>query len=224
MKALKIIFFPLVIWYYLWKTCLIHMPGDVGIKLRYFIYRNKFKSCGKRVYIDAGVHISGFKYISLGSDIHIDKNSILAAGKANTGHQKIVMNETFSGESGEIIIGNHVHIVQQCILMGFGGIEIGSHCTLSAGTKVYSQSNLPYNPENKKEIVSIMPYNQAHFIQSPVVLKDNVWIGLNCVLMPGTSIGENSFAVSYSLIKDHFTSNSYLKGQPAVKIRNRFEK
>jgi acetyltransferase-like isoleucine patch superfamily enzyme len=223
MRILKMIFFPVVIWYYLWKTCLIYMPGDFGIKLRYYIYRGQFKSCGKRVYIDSGVQFKGKKFIQLGSDIHIDKNSIIYAGNNVTGHQKMIDNPKYIGGPGEIHIGDHTHIVQQCILMGFGGIQIGPRSTLSAGTKVYSQSNLAYNPKNKKEVVSIMPYDQAQFINGPVCLDENVWVGLNCVIMPGSSIGKNSFVVSYSLVKDQFGDNSYLAGQPSKKIRNRFE-
>ncbi|MEX1001462.1 MAG: hypothetical protein WDZ35_05045 [Crocinitomicaceae bacterium] len=202
---------------------LIYLPGDAGIKLRSICYKPFFKSCGKRVYIDSGVHLKGMKYMNLGSDIHIDKNCIIQAGPASTGIQKKIENNSFSGKEGELLIGNQVHIVQNCMLFAFGGIKIGNQCTLSASTKVYSQSNIPYDPDDKGKIVSIMPYNTANFIIGPVVLMDNVWLGLNCIVMPGSTIEKNSFAQSFSLIKGNFSENSYLGGQPAKKLRSRFE-
>ena len=202
---------------------LIYMPGDFGIKLRQILYKPFFKSCGKRVYIDQGVLFSGMKFMSFGDDVHIDKNCIINAGDRTRGSQKYLENNNFKGKKGEIIFGSHIHVVQNCIIMGFGGVQIADHCTLSAGTKVYSQSNIPYNPENRSEIVSIIPYSTAHFVNGPVTLDENVWVGLNCVVMPGSHIGKNSFVVSYSLVKDTYSENSYLKGQPAEKIRARFE-
>lgn len=223
MKLIKIIFFPFILWYHSWKTLLIYMPGNFGIRLRYILYKRKFKSCGKRVYIDVGVHFQGMEHIHLGSDIHIDKNCIIHTSSKLCGNQHKTENSFFTGKAGEIKIGDQTHIVQNCILMGYGGIEIGPKCTISAGSKIYSQSNLPYNPDNRSEVVSIMPYETAHFILGPVTLKENVWVGLNCVLMPGTHIDKNSFVTSYSLIKSKFDENSYISGNPAVKIRNRFD-
>ena len=223
MKLVKLIFFPLLLIKEAFNQFVIYLPGNTGIKLRYVLYKWRFKTCGKRVYIEPGVHIKGFKYISLGSDVHIDKNVIISTGVKTVGVQHDRINESYNGNIGEIKIGNHTHIVQNCIVMGYGGIEIGNHCTISAGSKIYSQSNLAYDPADKKKVVSIMPYETAHFIKSPIVFDDNVWLGLNTIIMPGATIGKDSFVVSNSLVKNQFPANSYISGQPATKKKNRFE-
>jgi acetyltransferase-like isoleucine patch superfamily enzyme len=202
---------------------LIYLPGWTGIKLRQLIYKPFFKSCGTKVWIESGVQLSGFKHISIGSNVHIDKNCIIQTGTKTIGHQKKKENTHFKGNAGEIIIGNTVHIVQNCMLFGYGGLQIGNNCTISASSKIYSQSNLPKNPENKSEIVSIMPYSSAHFILSPVFLGDNVWLGLNSIIMPGSSILSNSFVVSNSLVMDEHAKNSHIQGQPAKTVKKRFE-
>jgi acetyltransferase-like isoleucine patch superfamily enzyme len=94
---------------------------------------------------------------------------------------------------------------------------------MSAGAKIYTLSNThmvdPAHPEN---IISIMPYDQAPFLLSPVVLHSNVWLGINVIVMPSVVIGKNSFCVSNSLLMKNFGENSYIAGQPASLIRNRF--
>jgi virginiamycin A acetyltransferase len=53
-------------------------------------------------------------------------------------------------------------------------------------------------------------------------MEENVWLGLNTIVMPGVRIEKNSFSVANSVIINSFEENSYLKGNPAIKIKNRF--
>ena len=45
---------------------LIYLPGSLGVKLRYFCYRKRFKQCGKNVVIDTenGFAIENTKFIN----------------------------------------------------------------------------------------------------------------------------------------------------------------
>lgn len=198
------------------------MPGSFGNRLRYFYYKNKFKKCGTNVIIDVGVHIDGAELISVGSNVHIDKYCIIATGKGLVGEVKRKPNTAFIGEEGEIIIGDNIHITQFCIIMGYGGVLIENNCVMSANSKIYSLTNTSCDLDNKSKTTSIMPYSQANFLLSPVTLNYNVWLGLNTILMPGTMININSFTTSNSVLMGHFPENSYISGQPARRIRDRF--
>ena len=109
------------------------------------------------------------------------------------------------------------------MIIGYGGLYIGDNSTLSAGSKLYSLTNIAYDPDDRSEIISIMPYEQAPFLIGPIILKSNVWLGLNCIIMPNVEIKKNSFALSNSLVVSSFEENSYIGGQPAVLIKNRFK-
>jgi len=201
---------------------LVYLPGSGGNWVRYQYYKRKFKSCGENVTIDVGVVINGAEHISIGGNVHIDKYCIIHAGPISIGKIKRKQNTAYQYDEGELVIGNKVHIVQFCIIMAYGGVHIADNCTLSAGTKIYSLSNLPYDPEDKSKIISIMPYSQAPFLTSPVCLGKNVWIGLDCIIMPGVHIEKDSFVVSKSLVMGSFPANSYIAGHPAERIRKRF--
>jgi len=222
MKLITFIKSPLILLKNIFLFFLIYLPGAGGNWLRYQFYKRRFKSCGKNVIVDVGVIINGAEYITVGDNVYLDKYCVIYAGKSNIGKIKRKQNTAYQYDEGELIIGSNIHITQFCIIMAYGGVYIGDNCGLSAGTKIYSLSNLPYDPENRSKVVSIMPLNQAPFIMSPVCLEENVWVGLDCLVMPGVHIGKDSFVVSKSLVMGMFPANSYISGQPAKRIRKRF--
>jgi acetyltransferase-like isoleucine patch superfamily enzyme len=202
---------------------LTYMPGNTGVRWRYWYYQKRFKECGKNVIIGQGVIIDGAENISIGDNVHIDKYCVIEAGRAKiTNRRKIKSHNDHRITEGELIIGNNIHIVDFCMIVAHGGVLISDNCTLSAGTKIYSISNLAYDPDNRGKRISIMPYDQAFFFVAPVILEQNVWVGLNGIIMPGVCIGRDSFVASNSLVINSYPENSYIVGQPAKRIRERF--
>ena len=200
-----------------------NMPGSFGIVIRRNYYKKRFKKCGTGLIIGIGVLIDGAHLISIGDNVVIDSYCVIATSENLIGDMRIKKNEFDLLMPGEIVIEDNVHLVQFCILMGHGGILIKNNSTLSASSKIYSMTNLAYDPENKSNIISIMPYSQAIFLISQVILEENVWLGLNSVVMPGVQIGKNSFSVANSVITKSMEHNSYISGNPAQKTKNRFE-
>lgn len=223
MKLFKIISAPFKVLSSLYLLIVTYSPGGFGNKLRAFYYRRKFKRCGNNLTIEIGTIIEGAEFISIGDNVHIDKYCIISTGNKLIGKIYKKENINFKGNQGELIIGNNVHIVQFCVIMAFGGIKIGNYCTLSSGCKLYSLTNISYDLEDKTRPISIMPYEQAPFLLGPIVLEDNVWFGLNCIAMPGATIQKNSFACSASLLMGEYPENSHISGQPAKRIKKRYE-
>lgn len=203
-----------------------NISGSTGRKLRYFYYRKKLKKCGTNVAIDEGVVISNPSNISIGNDVWIDKYSVIVAGKANTiGVIKVKKNKNYHSADGELIIGNGVHIGCFNIIQAHAGISIGDFVTTSAGVKIYSLSNYPYNEQNPSEITYanclVGKDKKVSYIHSPIVIEQGVWIALNCIVVGGT-IGKNSFIASNSIVVNDIPPNSIAKGNPAVRIKERF--
>jgi len=205
---------------------IIYMPGGLGIIIRRAYYKLKFKKCGNNLVISEGVIIEKPEYMSIGDNVFIDKYCIIVTDKVDLSHRilKRKINEAFCHKEGELIIGRDVHIAQFSIIMAHGGVNIEDKCTLSSGTKIYSLTSIPNDPNISSRIISIMPYEEeSPSLIAPVALNENTWVGLNCIIMPGVSIGKNSFVRSNSLLLGEFSENSYIAGDPARKIRNRFE-
>lgn len=222
MRLAKLFRLPFFVLGDLAKLFMIYMPGQSGIRLRRAYYQRRFKSCGRNLIVDVGVCIDGPELISVGDNVHIDKHCVISTGLKLTGKVESRNNEEFRFATGEIVIGSDVHIAQFCILMGYGGLELGDQVVLSAGCKIYTLTNTAYDVSDRRRVVSIMPYHNANFLMSPVVLKDNVWLGLGSIVMPGVVVGKNSFSVSNSLLMNKFIENSYISGQPAKRTSDRF--
>jgi acetyltransferase-like isoleucine patch superfamily enzyme len=203
---------------------LVYTPGPTGIILRRLYYQKKLKSCGKNLVVDVGVSIDGTDLITVGDDVFIDKYCIISTDLATQGVVTERKNSDYAYCKAELIIGSNVHICQGCIIMAYGGVEISDNCVMSAATKIYSLTNLANHPDDKGRVISIQPYSQAPFLLSPVVLKQNVWLGLQVIVMPGVTVGKNSFAASNSVLMGKFPENAYMVGQPAKVIRERFSK
>ena len=57
-------------------------------------------------------------------------------------------------------------------------------------------------------------------ITKPIVVGNNVYIGINCTLLPGVHIGDNVIIGACSVVKDDIPSNTVAAGVPARVIKS----
>lgn len=216
------------LWDELYRSIIRLLDGEIGQKLRYKYYKKRLKHLGKNVIIDTGVFITGAKYISIGDNTHIDKNCILVGSSSNLNlsHRILVerSNEDFKRDKGSITIGKECHISQNVMIYGYGGVDIGDYVAISADTKIYSLTSLPFNPYNRNEVVSTLPYSgRSPTFMGPVVMGNNSWLGIGCIVQPCVSIASNTFVESYSIISSPLEENIIARGNPATLVRKRFK-
>lgn len=53
----------------------------------------------------------------------------------------------------------------------------------------------------------------------PIIINDNVWIGMNCIIMKGVTIVENSIIAAFSLVIKDVPPNSLYGGHPGKLIK-----
>jgi len=54
---------------------------------------------------------------------------------------------------------------------------------------------------------------------APVKIADNVWIGMNAVILKGVTIGENSVVAAGAVVTKPIPPNTVVAGNPAVVVR-----
>ena len=54
----------------------------------------------------------------------------------------------------------------------------------------------------------------------PVKICDNVWIGMNAVILKGVTIGENSVVAAGSVVTKSVEPNTVVAGNPAVIVKH----
>ena len=121
--------------------------------------------------------------------------------------------------SSVIIIGNHVGISSACIwikerIVIGNHVNIGGNCTIM-DTDVHQLDYLvrrgekPANPNVPSTIVQ----------SAPVTIEDDVWIGANCLILKGVTIGARSVIGAGSVVTKSIPADSIAAGNPCKVIR-----
>jgi len=63
-------------------------------------------------------------------------------------------------------------------------------------------------------------YEQPSVI-APVVIGDNVWIGANCVILPGVTIGDGAVVAAGAVVNRDVPANAIVGGVPARLLKTR---
>jgi acetyltransferase-like isoleucine patch superfamily enzyme len=56
-------------------------------------------------------------------------------------------------------------------------------------------------------------------VSSPVIIEDNVWIGINCIILKGVKIGKNSAIAAGSVVTRSIPANCLAAGNPARVVK-----
>ncbi|MCZ7568485.1 MAG: acyltransferase [Ardenticatenaceae bacterium] len=204
-----------------------YLPGHAGNALRYHYYKHKLKHLGQNVMIDVGVQIQNPQYISIGDNTWIDRYVILLAGRTQRKRETLHKpNLNYRFGPGELHVGNNVHIGPFTIISAIGGVQLGDDVTLSAGCKVYSFSHHYrsfQDPSNRSfAFGSMVAPERQSMLSSPVVFENNTGMALNGVVLPGVTVGRDSFVMINAVVTKNVPPNSLVAGHPAKVVDERF--
>lgn len=115
-------------------------------------------------------------------------------------------------KGSEVFIGNNSRL-NGVYIHAQKKISIGKNCVIAAGVQIID-SNGHVTLSFNRTIGRDKP--------SEIVIGDNVWIGINAIILKGTKIGNNSVVSAGSVVKGTFPDNCLIVGNPArvVKVLN----
>lgn len=115
-----------------------------------------------------------------------------------------------AGGGGDVVIGAGSVINAGCVLYTGNGIRIGRNVLVAA--------NCTFAPTNHAFADPQRPIREQGFQPSRggIVIGDDVWIGANCVLLDGTTIGEGSVIGAASLLRGTLPPYCLAHGTPAI--------
>ncbi len=95
------------------------------------------------------------------------------------------------------------------------GVRIAAFKKIYIGDNVVISENVTLrDSDNHKILGTIKPQT------SPIVIGDNVWIGMNCLILKGVTIGDNSIIGAGSIVTNNIPNNVIAGGNPAIVIKN----
>ena len=180
--------------------------GTVSVLIFKLIYNFNIKK---------GFKIIGIPLIDVrtNSSIHLGKNITIRS--INRGYHINLLTKTklFTDPGGIIYIGDNTRIYGSCIHAS-KSIRIGKNCLIAGNVNIIDRNGHELcmeNPENR-----INTYGKS----KEIIIEDNVWIGANALILPGTFIGEGSVIMANSVVKGIYPKKTLLGGVPAKILKS----
>lgn len=128
------------------------------------------------------------------------------------------------GENGRCTIGDFT-LLNGALLMAEDKIDIGSHCLVSWNVGIADSDFHPLEPAQRLiDAQALAPFfkdrpSRPKLESAAVKICDNVWIGMNAVILKGVIIGENSVVAAGSVVTKSVAPNTVVAGNPAVVVK-----
>jgi acetyltransferase-like isoleucine patch superfamily enzyme len=201
--APKIIVKPLL-WFFLLARNIYYFAARVFFCEPLFkAYCTKY---GRNLHTGSYLHwITGKGAIVIGDNVTIDgKVSIAFAARYS--------------DQPTLQIGDNTGIGHGCVFTIGKLISIGRNCNLSGDIVIMDTNAHRTDPQGRLALEPVAPEEIR-----PVIIRDGVWIGRQCIIFPGVKIGEGSVISAGSVVRTHVPPYSVVAGNPA-KVMFRLKK
>lgn len=148
------------------------------------------------------------------------------------GERSIVSgNFIFESKSGNITIGNDCFIGGSTFI-AHSSVVIGNHVTIAWGSTIYDHDShsLDFKDRRKdieeeyKDIINgsnfIEHKDWSHVKSAPIVIEDDAWIGMNCIILKGVTIGRGAVVGGGSVVTHDVPAWSVAAGNPAKVVKH----
>lgn len=128
------------------------------------------------------------------------------------------------GENGACTIGDFT-LLNGVFIMAEERIEIGSHCLLAWNVGIADSDFHPIAAAQRRlDAEALAPYyrnrpKRPPLHTAPVRIHDNVWIGMNAVVLKGVTIGENAIVAAGSVVSRDVPADVVVAGNPARVVK-----
>jgi len=160
-----------------------------------------FGHYGRNVHIQSGVCIVRPKYISIGNDVTIGKDSDIYVHPSDSNPKKFI-----------IEIGNHVVLARNNIVGARYGIVLEDYVGLSAYSMVgdfsrhYEDIDVPFQLQDVTQ-------------EGPIHIGQWTWVGAHAFIMPNVTIGRNSVIGANAVVNRDIPPYSVAVGVPARVVK-----
>jgi maltose O-acetyltransferase len=139
---------------------------------------------------------------------------VVTAGTLRVGERvrmigRVVPVELVVESGAELTIGDRTFLNYGVSIGASGSVTIGADCSFGPYVNVVDTGFHGLEPERRLERPP----------PSPVVIGDNVWLGVRVIVLPGVEIGEGSAIGAGSVVTGDIPPRSLAVGSPARVVR-----
>jgi acetyltransferase-like isoleucine patch superfamily enzyme len=108
----------------------------------------------------------------------------------------------------KLTVGRHCSLGIDCNIQAAGGVTMGDYVILGPGVKIWSSNHIYADPNTP------VYFQGSEFKE--VIIEDDVWIGANAFIMPGTHLGKGCIVAAGAIVGGkRYKDFSILAGNPA---------
>lgn len=190
------------------------------------IYRNQqFKQAYSDWYRHATIG-SPFEIGSINAEIF---NEASDKSRITIGHHCWIDGRIVCKSHANVKIGNYVQLNTNTRIQSKERIEIGNYVIIAGDSVITDNNTHCVSPEGRIEhSLRVAPSgigypgigNGWEYSESkPVVIEDVVWIGQNCAILKGVTIGEGSIVARQSVVTKDVPPYTIVAGNPAKVVK-----
>lgn len=163
----------------------------------------------------------------IGKTFHVGPNSSCVNWNSresiDIGHNVTILGKLHCAERGKIKIGDFTRIEFRTEIGAADSISIGKYVIISHDVYIYDNNNHPISSvEREKLSLSSFEdkYNSWYNSSiSSINIEDNVWIGMNCIILKGVNIGKGAIVAAGSVVTKDVPAFSIVAGNPAKVVK-----
>ncbi len=141
------------------------------------------------------------------------KKSLLVLMGAKIGKGVVIYPGVWIAPGRYLTIEDEVDIAKDVIITTSGGVHIGKRTLIGYRTQILS-ANHSIPPIG-------MPFPISGDSFKKIIIKNDVWIGANCIITAGVTIGKGVVVAAGSVVTKDVPPNAIVGGIPAKIIRMR---
>ncbi len=108
-------------------------------------------------------------------------------------------------------IGNNTVLNYRTVISVEQKVQIGNNCLIAEQVKIYDNNSHGIDYNNRSMTLSDV---------NPVIIEDNVWIGMNSIILKGVTIGKGAVVAAGSVVTKDVDAMTVVAGNPAKFIKS----
>ena len=175
-----------------------YIPGRIGYFFRSFYLKKRVLKTFHNNRFETGLRIEFPKNIELGSNSFFGLDC-----------------KIYASELSKVKLGSGITFNSNVMInaRGIGSIIVGDNVLIGPNSVLRSC--------NHSSDILDKPIKNQGMKCGTITIKDNVWIGSNCVILPNCLIGEGSIIAAGAVVTKDVPANSVVGGVPAKFIKKR---
>jgi acetyltransferase-like isoleucine patch superfamily enzyme len=112
---------------------------------------------------------------------------------------------------GRVTLGDGVYFSNGCVVSVHCELTVGENCGFSEWVSIHDNDHVG-GADGR-------PFVSTGFVEAPIVIGDNVWVGAKATILKGVRIGDNAIIGANSVVTQDVPADCVAAGVPARVLR-----